>query len=163
MAGYEIPLSINNIEGQFLEGNRETTWNHASIQINEKSGFHPMHQVIQIVRFEVSISLLEVASRLKQFKASLDLRSTLIQSFKNENERLILPNEPMSNLISGRAGYPLIICTALDFERKDPASHRFRITKTNRFEIAVDPNPVIDRLTPNSRDFFEYLRNNFLR
>ena len=65
MAGYEIPLSINNIEGQFLEGNRETTWNHASIQINEKSGFHPMHQVIQIVRFEVSISLLEVASRLK--------------------------------------------------------------------------------------------------
>jgi len=130
---YLVPVSINNISGQDLELKRQDTWREAANQIQARSSFHPEHQIIQIIRFQ------------------------------DNHEVLILPNEPMPNLINGRANYGLIIYDALRFDRYPSNRHRFDIIKTTQFEIATDPRPTIQRLTPGARPFFQYLCDNFLR
>ena len=47
-------MSINNISGQDLELKRQDTWKEAANQIQARSSFHPEHQIIQIIRFQVS-------------------------------------------------------------------------------------------------------------
>ena len=69
----------------------------------------------------------------------------------------------MSNLINGRANYALIIYDALGFDRHSSRNHRFDIIKTTQFEIATDPRPTIQMLTPVARPFFQFLCDNFLR
>ena len=83
--------------------------------------------------------------------------------FQDNHECLVLPNEPMSNLISGRAGYALIIYDALAFDRRSSLEHRFDIIKTTQFQVAADPGPTIQMLTPAARPFFQYLCDNYLR
>ena len=68
----------------------------------------------------------------------------------------------MPNLINGRA-FGLIIYDALRFDRYPSNRHRFDIIKTTQFEIATDPRPTIQRLTPGARPFFQYSCENFLR
>lgn len=130
---YFVPVSINAISGPNLEFQRQDTWAEAARQIQERSSFHPEHQIIQIIRFQ------------------------------DNHEVLILPNEPMSNLINGRANYRLIIYDALGFDQHSSLSHKFDIIKTTQFEIATDPRPTIQRLTAESRPFFQHLCENFLR
>ena len=48
-------VSINNIAGQDLELRRNDTWSEAAKQIQDRSNFHPDHQIIQIIRFQVCI------------------------------------------------------------------------------------------------------------
>jgi len=135
---YLVPVSINSIAGQPLELQRHDTWTEAARQIQEQSSFHPEHQIIQIIRFQESRN-------------------------QDNHELLILPYEPMSNLMNGRAGYALIIYDALCFERRSSSSHRFDIIKTTQFEVAADPRPTIRMLTAEARPFFQYLCENFLR
>jgi len=51
---YSVPVSINNISDRPLELERQDTWNEAARQIQDRSSFHPEHQIIQIIRFQVS-------------------------------------------------------------------------------------------------------------
>ena len=53
-------MSINNIAGQDLELKRQDTWKEAANQIQARSSFHPEHQIIQIIRFQVSYTFLTV-------------------------------------------------------------------------------------------------------
>ena len=95
----------------------------------------------------------------------MHIMTSVFQESRNQDnhELLILPYEPMSNLMNGRAGYALIIYDALCFERRSSSSHRFDIIKTTQFEVAADPRPTIRMLTAEARPFFQYLCENFLR
>ena len=61
-----------------MELERQDTWNAAARQIQDRSSFHPEHQIIQIIRFQVSHHVFKKAryaayrtARLSQYGHSI--------------------------------------------------------------------------------------------